>query len=133
MDENGGNNTLKTQEVTLPTITIEVRRSYTAEQETQIIDAVHAAMMTGIQTPEWDKTIRFIEHPLHRFTGPPSRTDRYTLITFDMFSGRSLEAKRRLYATLVENLAPLGIPPENWGVHGGKPASEVDIGFNIKV
>lgn len=129
----------------MPTVTIEVRRSYTDAQESQIIDAVHAAMMTGIQTPDWDKTIRYIEHPPHRFTGPPQRSDRYTLITFDMFSGRSMQAKRRLYTALVENLAPLGIPPEevlinlrehppeNWGVHGGKPASEVDIGFNIQV
>lgn len=129
----------------MPTVTIEVRRHYAAQEESQIIDAVHAAMMTGIKTPEWDKTIRFIEHPPHRFTGPPDRSDRYTLITFDMFSGRSLDAKRRLYAAIVENLAPLGIPPsevlinlrehppENWGVQGGKPANEVDIGFEIKV
>jgi phenylpyruvate tautomerase PptA (4-oxalocrotonate tautomerase family) len=129
----------------MPTITIEVRRHYTPQEESQIIDAVHAAMMTGIQTPEWDKTIRFIEHPPHRFTGPPERSDRYTLISFDMFTGRSMAAKRRLYAAIVDNLAPLGIPPldvlinlrehppENWGVHGGKPTSEVDIGFEIKV
>ncbi len=129
----------------MPTITIEVRRHYQPHEETQIIDAVHAAMMTGIQTPEWDKTIRFIEHAPHRFTGPPDRTDRYTLVTFDMFTGRSMDAKRRLYAAIVQNLAKLGIPPsevlinlrehppENWGVQGGKPASEVDLGYSINV
>jgi hypothetical protein len=25
------------------------------------------------------------------------------------------------------------IPVENWGIRGGNPASEVDLGFNVKV
>jgi phenylpyruvate tautomerase PptA (4-oxalocrotonate tautomerase family) len=62
-----------------------------------------------------------------------------------MFSGRSIEAKRKLYQAIVGNLAQLEIPPsdvlinlrehpaENWGIQGGKPASEVDIGFKVDV
>lgn len=129
----------------MPTVTIEVRRKYTSEEEVAIIDAIHRAMMAGIKTPEWDKTIRLIVHEPHRFTGPPGKSDRYTLVTFDMFSGRSIEAKRSLYSAIVQNLSAQGIepadvlinlrehPPENWGVQGGKPASEVDIGFKINV
>lgn len=113
--------------------------------ELQIIDAIHAAMMAGIKTPEWDKNIRLIVHEPHRFTSPPGKSDRYTLVTFDMFSGRSIEAKRALYTAIVQNLSEVGIPPddvlinlrehpaENWGVRGGKPASEVDLGFKINV
>lgn len=41
----------------MPTVTIEVRRSYSQQEELQIIDAIHAAMMAGIKTPEWDKNI----------------------------------------------------------------------------
>lgn len=129
----------------MPTVTIEVRRNYSHQEERQMIDAIHAAMMAGIKTPEWDKTIRLIVHEPHRFTSPPGRSERYTLVTFDMFSGRSIEAKRALYTAIVQNLSELGIPPddvlinlrehpaENWGVKGGKPASEVDIGFKIDV
>lgn len=129
----------------MPTVLVEVRRSYTREEEIQIIDAVHKAMMVGIKTPEWDKNIRLVVHEPHRLTSPPGKTDRYTLISFDMFAGRSIEAKRSLYSALVSNLAELGIPPEqtlivlrehppeNWGVQGGLPASEVNIGFNINV
>ena len=125
----------------MPTVTIEVRRNYSHQEELQIIDAIHAAMMAGIKTPEWDKNIR---EP-HRFTSPPGKSDRYTLVTFDMFSGRSIEAKRALYTAIVQNLSEVGIPPddvlinlrehpaENWGVRGGKPASEVDLGFKINV
>lgn len=129
----------------MPTVTIEVRRKYTSEEEVAIVDAIHRAMLTGIKTPEWDKTIRLIVHEPHRFTSPPGKSERYTLVTFDMFSGRSIEAKRSLYSAIVQNLSEQGIepadvlinlrehPPENWGVQGGKPASEVDIGFTINV
>jgi phenylpyruvate tautomerase PptA (4-oxalocrotonate tautomerase family) len=27
----------------------------------------------------------------------------------------------------------IDIPPDNWGVRAGRPASEVDLGFEIKV
>jgi phenylpyruvate tautomerase PptA (4-oxalocrotonate tautomerase family) len=62
-----------------------------------------------------------------------------------MFAGRSMETKRSLYQAIVHNLGRLGVPPadikitlvevppENWGIRGGHPASEVDLGFEIKV
>ncbi|MGZ5257436.1 MAG: tautomerase family protein [Burkholderiales bacterium] len=129
----------------MPNVTIEVRRQYTKDEEQSVIAAVHAALMEGLQTPEWDRTIRLIVHEAHRFAVPPDRGDRYTLIDIDLFSGRSLEAKRVLYRALVRNLGELGIPPdhikvllresraENRGVRGGVPASEVDLGFKVDV
>ncbi len=129
----------------MPNVTIEVRRKYTPADEENIIAAVHAALMDGLKTPEWDKTIRLITHEPHRFAVPPGRSDRYTLIDVDLFSGRSIEAKRALYQALVRNLEKLGIPPdhitvllresgaENWGIRGGVPASEVDLGFKVDV
>jgi hypothetical protein len=62
-----------------------------------------------------------------------------------MFAGRSLRAKKALYQALVRKLASLGIagtdvfivlvevPLENWGIRGGVPASEVDLGFKVEV
>jgi len=59
--------------------------------------------------------------------------------------GRSLDTKRRRYQALIRNLAPLGIaagdvkivlvepPMENWGIRGGVPTSEVDLGFEVKI
>ena len=129
----------------MPNVTIEVRRRYTPTEEEQIIAAAHAALMEGLKTPESDKTIRLVSHEPHRFAVPPGRGDRYTLIEIDLFSGRSLEAKRALYQALVRNLGKLGIPAdhikvllresgtENWGVRGGVPASEVDLGFKVDV
>jgi len=63
----------------------------------------------------------------------------------DIFPGRSLDAKRKLYKTIVQNLNKLDIRPsdilivlnepplDNWGVCGGTPASEIDLGFKLDV
>lgn len=129
----------------MPNVTIEVRRKYTAAEEQALIDAVHAALIEGLKIPDWDKTIRLVVHEPRRFAVPPGRGERYTLVDVDLFSGRSLEAKRALYQALVRNLGKLGIPAdhvkvllresaaENWGIRGGVPASEVDLGFKIDV
>jgi phenylpyruvate tautomerase PptA (4-oxalocrotonate tautomerase family) len=129
----------------MPNVTIEVRKRYTREQEEAIIDAVHAALMEGIKTPEWDRTIRLVVHEPHRFATPPKKDERYTLVDVDLFSGRSLEAKKALYRALVRNLGAFGIPADhikvllreseaqNWGIRGGVPASEVDLGFKVDV
>ena len=129
----------------MPNAKIEVLRKYSPADEEGLLNAVHAAMMEGIKTPEWDRTIRLVVHEPHRFAIPPNRSDRYTLVDIDLFSGRSLEAKKALYQAIVRNLAPFGIPAdhikillreiptENWGVRGGVPASEVELGFKVDV
>jgi len=129
----------------VPNTEIEIRRQYTPDQERRIIDAVHSAVVEGLKIPEEDKTIRLIVHEPHRFPAPPGKSDRYTLINIDLFTGRSLDAKKTLYRAIVRKLEPLGIPAdqvkillrespsENWGIRGGVPASEVDLGFDINV
>jgi phenylpyruvate tautomerase PptA (4-oxalocrotonate tautomerase family) len=62
-----------------------------------------------------------------------------------IFAGRSLQAKRGLYKAIVKNLSEIGVPAtdikiivvevpaENWGLRGGLPASEIDLGFKVDV
>lgn len=129
----------------MPLATIEVRRQYTPDQEVAIINAVHAAMIDGIKIPEWDKNVRLIAHEPHRFATPPGHGEFYTLISIDMFTGRSLDAKRAMYRAIITRLGALGIPSneikillrettrDNFGIRGGIPASEVDLGFEVNV
>ena len=129
----------------MPLATIEVRTKYSDKQEVEIINAVHAAMIEGIKIPDWDKNIRLVVYEPHRFATPSGHGERYTLISIDLFVGRSLNAKRALYRAIVEHLAPFGIPAneikvllrettrDNFGVRGGIPASEVDLGFEVNV
>ncbi|OMC13696.1 hypothetical protein A5735_11960 [Mycolicibacter heraklionensis] len=131
----------------MPTVLIEVRRHYEPAEEVAIIDAVHGALVAAFQIPAADKNVRLVVHEPHRFAVPAQLThpEYRTLVSIDCFSGRTLEAKRQLYAGIVENLAALGIPRDhvmitlhevdrqNWGIRGGQAASDVDLGFNIRV
>jgi len=110
-----------------------------------VIEAIQAALREALKIPEGDRTLRLIEHPASHFAVPPGRGEKYTLVEVTMFSGRSMDAKRKLYQAIVRNLAALDvppldikialveIPPENWGLRGGMPASEIDLGFKIDV
>lgn len=131
----------------MPSTVIEVRRDCTTAEEIALIEAVQAALVEGFLIPPDDRCVRLVVHAPHRFVCPPDKRmpERYTLVTIHAFSGRSLDAKRRLYGAMVRGLHELGIPPDhvkivlvevprdNWGLAGGKPASEVDLGFSVDV
>lgn len=123
----------------MPTALIEVRRRYEPAEEVAIMNAVHGALVVAFQAPAADKNVRLVVHEPHRFAVPEqlAAPEYRTLVTIDCFPGRSLEAKRLLYGTIVENLAAVGIPADhvmitvhevdrdNWGIRGGRAASHV--------
>ncbi len=128
----------------MPNTTIETRTGWVTDPSA-VIEAVQSALREALLLPDWDRTLRLIEHAPDHFAVPPGRGPRYTLIEVTMFSGRSMAAKRALYRAIVRNLEKVGVPaedikitlievpPENWGIRGGHPASEVDLGFKIEV
>jgi len=128
----------------MPNTTIETRTGSVTDASA-VIEAVQSALREALLLPDWDRTLRLIEHAPDHFAVPPGRGPRYTLIEVTMFSGRSMAAKRALYRAVVRNLEKVGVPagdikitlievpPENWGIRGGHPASEVDLGFKIEV
>ncbi|HVV53635.1 MAG TPA: tautomerase family protein [Polyangia bacterium] len=131
----------------MPSVLIEVRKSYPREVEMAIMDAVHTALRSAFRILPSDRNVRLVVHEPHRFSCPPDRQqpDLYTHVTIDAFAGRSVEAKRALYRTIVANLQPLGIPRdhvkillresslENWGIRGGQAACDVELGFEVDV
>ena len=129
----------------MPVAKIEVRRSRPPEEIQALIEAVYQAQREALQVPEDDRQIRYIEHKPGHFAVPPGKSDNYTFVEILLFPGRSIDAKRRLYKCIVSRFGKLGIAPtdifivlaepslENWGIRGGIPASEVDLGFNLKV
>lgn len=129
----------------MPLAKIEVRKEWPPEQVQAIIEAIYLAQREALKVPEGDRQIRFIEHRPEHFHIPPGKTANYTLVEITIFSGRSIEAKRALYKAIVKNLGEIGIEPsdilivlhevalENWGVRGGLPASEVNLGFKVNV
>ena len=131
----------------MPSAVVEVRRSYSEAEEVAIIDAVHGALVAAFRIPPGDKHLRLLVHEPHRFAVPPhlAEPDRATIISIDCFAGRSPEAKRSLYAEIVDRLEPLGIPrdhvtivvrdvpAQSWGIRGGQAASDLELGFDVNV
>jgi phenylpyruvate tautomerase PptA (4-oxalocrotonate tautomerase family) len=131
----------------MPSVLIEVRQQYTEENEKGIMEAVHSALRECFKIKPQDRNVRLLVHEPHRFECPPDREkpEFYTHISIDCFAGRSLNAKRNLYRTIVHNLEVLSIPPnhvkimlreitpENWGIRGGHAACDIDLGFKIDV
>jgi phenylpyruvate tautomerase PptA (4-oxalocrotonate tautomerase family) len=129
----------------VPTAAIEIRRKYSPEEEAALIAAVQDAMTLALKVPHWTTSIRLFVHEPHRFTGPPDKGDRYTLVTIDCFVGRSLETKRAFYQAIVQNLGLCGVPAdhlkvllreaprENWAIRGGLPASEVKLEYDVEI
>ncbi len=129
----------------MPLVKIETRKSWDASQKKEIMEAVHLAMREALKIPENDRDIRFHEYHPMDFQVSPEKTEKYILVEISMFTGRSLQTKKELYQGVVKNLGKLGIsgsdvfivlhevPLENWGIRGGTPASEVDLGFKVGV
>ena len=131
----------------MPSVLIEVRQNYPQQVEVAIMDAVHSALVECFRILPKDKNVRLIAHEPHRFACPPDREQPqyYTHISIDCFSGRSVDAKRLLYQTIVKNLGVFSIPPdhikillreisrENWGIRGGNAACDIELGYNLNV
>lgn len=129
----------------MPISRIEVRKKWNVEDKQQLMETLHNALIAAFGIPSHDKLIRFVEYNPEDFIVAPGCTENYMLIELSVFQGRSLEAKRRLYRAMVDGLGKFGIAPsdilivlhevpmENWGIRGGIPASEVDLGFNVNV
>jgi len=129
----------------MPVAKIDVRKSRPASEVAALIEAVYQAQREALKVPEGDRQIRYIEHKPEHFAVPPGKTENYTFVEITMFPGRTLDAKRNLYQSIVRRFGEVGIAPsdifivlnepplENWGIRGGVPASEVDLGFNLKV
>ncbi|MBU1175604.1 MAG: tautomerase family protein [Alphaproteobacteria bacterium] len=128
----------------MPSTRIETRSGWLAGRQGELIDAVQAALVEAIRIPETDLCIRLMEYPAGSFACPPDRGPRYTIIEISLFAGRSVAAKRRLYAAIAAHLASLGVPDadifvvlhdegrENWGARG-VALCDVDPGFAIEV
>jgi phenylpyruvate tautomerase PptA (4-oxalocrotonate tautomerase family) len=130
----------------MPLVKIEILKGKSREYKKAILNGVHQALVEALKIPDHDRFQRIYELDKDDFEVPPDRTDRATIIEIKMFPGRSLEAKKNLYQCLIRNLKNdpgidghdvmiilLEPPLTNWGMRGGQPASEVDLGFDLDV
>ena len=130
----------------MPLVKISLLKGRSSDYRKAILDGVHSALVTAFRIPDSDRHQQIYELDEEKFEKPQAKSDRFVVIEIIAFQGRSLEAKRKLYGAIVQNLGESpGIvgddiliilhesTKENWCVREGKPASEVDLGFRVEV
>ncbi len=117
----------------------------TASEKQDRLEAVRHAFVAALRVPADDPTVTISEIDPGSIIRPGGVGDGYTIVEITMFDGRSSATKKALYEGLCTSLAAVGIPrsdivvaivespTENWGVEGGKPASDVDLGFQVDI
>jgi phenylpyruvate tautomerase PptA (4-oxalocrotonate tautomerase family) len=130
----------------MPLVRIDVVKGRTTLEKRAIMDAVRKSLIDALKVPASAVTVKLDVSDREFFDVPEGRSDKYVVIEMTMFAGRPKKAKKSLYAAIVENLgkdagiAPEDVeivivesPKENWGIRGGKPADEVEVGYDINV
>lgn len=111
----------------------------------QVSDVIHSCVVDALQYPQDKRAHRFFPLEREEFYYPPGRTERYTIIEFSMFEGRTVEAKKKLIRLLFERFeSVLGIgrndveitifetPMHNWGFRG-LPGDEHSLNYKVNV
>jgi phenylpyruvate tautomerase PptA (4-oxalocrotonate tautomerase family) len=111
----------------------------------QISDVIHSCVVDALQYPQDKRAHRFFPLERDEFYYPPGRSERYTIIEFSMFEGRTVEAKKKLIRLLFERFeSVLGIGPNdveitifetpmhNWGFRG-LPGDEHALNYKVNI
>jgi len=130
----------------MPIVKISLRKGRSAGYYQAILDGVHSALVGSFKIPDSDRNQLLYELDPDHLEIASTKSDQFVVIEIIVFPGRSSDAKKKLFAAIVKNLEKspgipgndivivLHEPPmENWGIRGGRRASEVDVGFRIDV
>ncbi|AFY71525.1 4-oxalocrotonate tautomerase [Thalassoporum mexicanum PCC 7367] len=119
-------------------------RSQLAPIRQELSEVVHACVVDALAYPKDKRMQRFFLFDREDFFYPAGRTDRYTIIEFVMFTGRSTETKKRLLRLLFERVQRLGIseqdleitifeqPKHHWGFRG-LPGDEHQLSYQVEM
>lgn len=100
----------------MPCVTLATGR-WALGQEIELIEAVQSALVAAFKIPPRDRDVVLDIYDEHRRIVPVGRSDRYTRVTIVGIARRSMEAKRALFRTIVQNLAVVGVPKWKCGSH----------------
>ena len=127
----------------MPRVKIETTLPVERTASSALMDDVMDVIVTVLRIPPDDRNISFIAHDEEFFRmKPPYRF----FIEIMLFSGRSKETKKLLYRSLLDRLFEKHRieretvlillneqPRENWGLRGGIPGDEIDLGYRIDI
>ncbi len=129
----------------MPQCWIETRDHWLNGRQNELFETIQAAMVEAIKILPDDQCFRLVTYDAAHFPTPPGKTDRCMVIEITLVAGRSLDAKRALYAAIGCNIKALfDIEPndlrivleevalDNWGING-RPASELTLNYKVEV
>jgi 4-oxalocrotonate tautomerase family enzyme len=127
----------------MPLVNVNIIKGESVEFLSKLLNVTMDAIQIALQLPNDDRNIRVIEYEPYLFV---MKSPYRIIVEVSMFSGRTLEAKKKLYDEVVSNLSErLGFnrneifilvneqPLENWGIRGGIPASEINLDFKVNI
>lgn len=127
----------------MPAVKIELQTGKNLQTLVKIRDLVMDAVVEVLQLPTDDRNVRLIEYQPELFQMKPPYE---MLIEISLFTGRTKDTKRKLYQTIVNQLETNGVIEkekvfiilneqiaENWGIRGGIPADEINLGFKVNL
>ena len=127
----------------MPLIKVEIAKGNNKEFLISLIDLIMNCVQEALKLLPDDRNIRLAEFEKGLFQ---MKQPYRLIIEISMFSGRSAETKKKMYQLIVSTLSDkLEIkkeevfilvneqPKENWGIRGGIPASEIDLGFKVEI
>ena len=129
----------------MPQVKIFGLRSHLATIIPAVSDVIHSCVIDALQYPKDKCAHRFIQLEPTEFFYPAGRSEKYTIVEFSMFEGRSAEAKKALIRLMFKRFeSQLGIPPtdlemtifetpkHNWGFRG-LPGDEHTLNYKVDV
>jgi hypothetical protein len=120
-------------------------RSHLSPIIPKVSGVIHSCVVDALEYPKDKRVHRFIQLDESEFFCPAGRSEKYTIVEFSMFEGRSVEAKKKLIRLMFERFqTELGIsrmdlemtifetPKCNWGFRG-MPGDEHELGYKVGV
>lgn len=129
----------------MPVVKIEEQGQRSAQEKSELVAVLFRAIKETLGVSEDELQARYLGFAAEDFFAPP-RTSGYVAVEISLFAGRSLDAKRRLYARIARDVGALrGIDPgdvlvllreepfDNWGMRGGRAATDLTFDYAIAV
>lgn len=118
--------------------------NFIIDDKNAFVDKFHAIMLKILKIPDYDRLV-IIDEKSETFFQPTNTDGNYILFEIALFSGRSADTKRKLYAELIKFCVEEDIQKSNvriilnetdkinWGIRGGIAASDIDLGFSSSI
>lgn len=120
-------------------------RSHLEPIRAVLSDTIHSCVVDALHYPIDKRAHRFFLLDKEDFYYPAGRSDKYTIIEFSMFAGRSVETKKHLMRLLFDRVAAthdispqdleitiFETPKHNWGFRG-LPGDEHDLNYRVEI